>query len=614
MRSRPAHAAFYVALATACGFLAGTAFAPVAAQGPADPTITVHVDDTEGSAGDEVSIFLRTYAPRPLGQGQLCIVVRRPERRGARSLAPAHHAADVADVIADDGAPFAAFLGGEVFSETGDAIADFLLRNEEAGQELRIDFASPSATINVDDLAPLVRLDFRLRDDLAIGDTFVLELDLERSIALDAGGSTVPLGSAPGRLFVVEAGTRGGAGLLRFEQRTYDATESSRVAVVTVERVRGSDGEVSVEVTTFAGTATPGDDYLDQDRVLSWGSGELGSRIVPIPILADDRIEDTETVRIALGAVSGGARLDPERSTAVLAIHDVPPRPVSRRGAIRVASPRFQAVEAAGELVVVVERFGGDEGAVSVDYATADLSAEAGTDYEPASGSLHWADGESGAKDIRIVLLDDDLDEGLETAELRLLRARGGAQLDLGGSVGRLEILDDDAPDTSCVSGPFVGCLQAGRFQVRARWRAQGARGSATDAPGRTTDARGSATDAPGRTTDARGSATDAPGRAPDAPGSAPYAAGRAWAETVSDSAGYFWFFSPDNAELLFKVLDACALPDAPGFWVSIAAATPLDYTVFVTDVLTGVSKEYSGSAAQPPAPVLDTETFRDCR
>ncbi|HUP25044.1 MAG TPA: Calx-beta domain-containing protein [Thermoanaerobaculia bacterium] len=579
MRSRPARAAVYLALATTCGLLEGMAFAPVAAQGPVEPTITVHVDDTEASAGDEVSIFLRTYAPRPLGQGQLCIVVRRPERRRARSLAPAHHAADVADVTTEDDAPFAAFLGGEVFSETGDAVADFLLRTEGADQELRIDFASPSATINVDDLAPLARLDFRLRDDLVIGDTFVLELDLERSIALDPGGLTVPLGSAPGSLFVVEAGTRGGAGLLRFEQRTYHATESSGVAVITVERVRGSDGEVSVDFTTSPGTATPGDDYLDQDGVLSWASGELGSRTVLIPVLADDRIEDTETVRIALGAVSGGARLDPERSTAVLAIHDVPPRPLPRRGAIRVASPRYQAVEAAGELVVEVERFGGDDGAVSVDYATADLSAEAGTDYEPASGSLHWADGESGPKDIRIVLLDDDLDEGLETAELRLLRARGGAQLDLGGRVARLEILDDDAPDTSCVPGPFVGCLQAGRFQVRARWRAS----------------------------DARGSATDAPGRAPDA-------AGRAWAETVSDSAGWFWFFSPDNAELLFKILDACALPEAPGFWVSIAAATPLEYTVFVTDVLTGVSKEYAGSAAQPPAPVLDTETFRDCR
>ena len=532
--------------------------APIAARQPAAPLITLHVDEAEASPGADVSIFLRTYAPRPLGQGQLCIVVKRPStRRAARALTQGNRAVGTET-------PFVQLLGGEVFSDLGDAVADFLLAEHPEGQELRIDFASPSVTINTSDLGPLARLDFRLSEALEIGDTFVLELDLANSIALDRDGLQVPLGSAPGHLFIVEPGTRGGAGLLRFEQRTFVTPESATFAVITVERVRGSDGEVSVEVHTAPGTAVAGLDHDDASEVVTWQNGELGSRTFHVPLFTDAVAEPTETVALALGAVGGGARVDPVRRAAVLAIVDTPASPaIPRRGMLRLTGARYQSIEGAGELRAEVERVGSAEGAVSVDFATADLSAEAGSDYEPAIGNVSFADGERGPKPIAIEIIEDDRDEGLELAELRLVRVRGGAELDAAGVVARLELVDDDAPEDTCVPGPFAACLQGGRFLVRARWR------TADDA-------------------------------------------GPAWTESVSDSSGYLWFFSPENAEVLFKVLDACAMPGAPGYWVGIAAATPVDYTVVVTDVETGLSKEYTSDSAQS-APLLDFETFRDC-
>jgi hypothetical protein len=554
-----------LAAASFCALLA----APSAARQPAAPLVTLHVDEAEAPPGADVSIFLRTYAPRPLGQGQLCIVVKRPAtRRTARALAPgASPEADTASAIdraAATETPFVELLGGEVFSDLGDAVADFLLADHPEGQELRIDFASPSVTVNTSDLGPLARLDFRLSPAVEIGDTFVLELDLAHSLALDRDGLPVPLGSAPGHLFIVEPGTRAGAGLLRFAQRTFVSTESARFAVVTVERVRGSDGEVGVEVHTAPGTATAGLDHDDASEVVTWQNGELGSRTFHVPLLADDVAEPTETVALALGSVGGGARVDPVRRAAVLAILDAPALPaVPKRGMIRLTGARFQSTEGAGELLAEVERIGSAEGAVSVDFATADLSAEAGSDYEPAAGNVSFADGERGPKPIAIEIFEDDRDEGLELAELRLVRARGGAQLDADGVVARLELVDDDAPEETCVPGPFAACLHGGRFLVRAHWRTEDD-------------------------------------------------AGPAWAESVSDSSGYLWFFSPENAEVLFKVLDACAMPGAPGYWVGIGAATPIDYTVVVTDVQTGVSKEYTRDSVQS-APLLDSETFRDC-
>ncbi len=49
----------------------------------------------------------------------------------------------------------------------------------------------------------------------------------------------------------------------------------------------------------------------------------------------------------------------------------------------------------------------------------------------------------------------------------------------------------------------------------------------------------------------------------------------------TSDQSGVLWFFEPDNAEVLIKVLDGCA---ANGHrWVFVAPATDLDFTLWVT-------------------------------
>lgn len=49
---------------------------------------------------------------------------------------------------------------------------------------------------------------------------------------------------------------------------------------------------------------------------------------------------------------------------------------------------------------------------------------------------------------------------------------------------------------------------------------------------------------------------------------------------------GLFWFFSPDNPELLIKVLNACGLNGR--FWVFFSAGTNVGLSVNVTDTITG--------------------------
>ena len=84
-------------------------------------------------------------------------------------------------------------------------------------------------------------------------------------------------------------------------------------------------------------------------------------------------------------------------------------------------------------------------------------------------------------------------------------------------------------------------------------------------------------------------------------------------AELVSDSGetALFWFFSPDNTEMLVKVLDACAINER--FWVFASAATDLAFTLKVTDLETEETRTYENPAGQPAMAINDTNAFESC-
>jgi len=73
-----------------------------------------------------------------------------------------------------------------------------------------------------------------------------------------------------------------------------------------------------------------------------------------------------------------------------------------------------------------------------------------------------------------------------------------------------------------------------------------------------------------------------------------------------TDSKG-FWFFTPQDVDVVVKVLDARGLNGK--FWVFVGSLTTEAYTVTVTDTLTGASKTYTNPAGQT-ASQSDTSAF----
>ena len=79
---------------------------------------------------------------------------------------------------------------------------------------------------------------------------------------------------------------------------------------------------------------------------------------------------------------------------------------------------------------------------------------------------------------------------------------------------------------------------------------------------------------------------------------------------TANDS-GLFYFFDSENWEVLVKVLDGCALNDH--FWVFAAATTDVEYTLQVTDTMTGEVQEYFNPLGQASPAITDTSAFETC-
>ena len=112
------------------------------------------------------------------------------------------------------------------------------------------------------------------------------------------------------------------AGKLQFSSQTYNTTEDIGTMVITVSRVDGATGSVSVNYATSNGTATAGSDYTAASGTLNFIHGET-SQSFSIPIVNDSVFEPDETVNLTLSNPTGDGTLGTP-TTATLTIKPPP--------------------------------------------------------------------------------------------------------------------------------------------------------------------------------------------------------------------------------------------------------------------------------------------------
>jgi parallel beta-helix repeat protein len=228
-----------------------------------------------------------------------------------------------------------------------------------------------------------------------------------------------------------------GPGAIQFTHSQFEVDESGAFAEIRVVRAGGKDGEVSVDYDFVSGTATDGQDFTALSGTLTFPHAEF-SQIIQIPILGDLLSENDETVSLTLSNPTNGAVLG-DRATSQLTIVDD-----DKAGQLQFLSSSYVANEISGALNVVVERFGGTQGAITVDFELEDGTALSTHDYVYDSGTLAFADGED-SQIIVVQISDDQLGEGSEYFNVTLSNPTGGASLG-DPSTTAITIGDNETP------------------------------------------------------------------------------------------------------------------------------------------------------------------------
>lgn len=205
----------------------------------------------------------------------------------------------------------------------------------------------------------------------------------------------------------------------QFESATYSVAEDAGAVLINGTRGDDTNSTAAVDYATSDLTATNGLDYRGTTNTLSFASGEK-VKLVSVPILNDGITEPTKTFRVTLSNPSGG--LLGTRTTTTVTIQDNDPGLGFELGS-------YSVWEGAGEINLVVLRGNGwNLGPITVDYATSNLTATAGPDYQALAGTLEFQENET-VKSLAIPIFRDALVEGSETFRVTLSNATGGATL-----------------------------------------------------------------------------------------------------------------------------------------------------------------------------------------
>jgi plastocyanin len=331
-------------------------------------------------------------------------------------------------------------------------------------------------------------------------------------------------------------------------------------------------------------------------------------------------------------------------------------------GSLRLSASNYNVNEGAGNVTLTFQRTGGDDGAVSVHYATSNGSATSGSDYTAKSGTVSWADKDDSNKTVSVAITNDTAQESTETFNVTLSAPGGGATLD-SPAAATVTIVDNDSGGSGSlpVAPDALKASALSKTQVQLNWHDNssnetgfvievqtGTNGGAfvqagtagANATGATIGNLTPATFYTFRVRATNGNGASANSNLASATTDTDAAAcvdddntmclngdrfrvETAWetsnptqtgighrVELTSDT-GYFWFFTSTNVEMVVKVLNACGLNSR--YWVFAGGLTNVKVVITVTDSQTGKIVTYVNPPNTQFQPIQDTGAFATC-
>ncbi|MDA8962404.1 Ig-like domain-containing protein, partial [Congregibacter sp.] len=228
------------------------------------------------------------------------------------------------------------------------------------------------------------------------------------------------------------------------------------LATITVTRSGDAQNTQTVDIATALGGSDTAevDDFTANSATLTFAQG-VTSQTFTVQTTADDVFEGPETLSALLSNATGGATISDDRGVVSILDDGTGPDPDGPDGpdtpdddtpTLSISGPTT-IDEDAGTATYTVTLSNASTGQVSVDYATSDGTAVAGSDYTATNGTLVFAADET-SKQVTVSITDDTMDEVDETFSIGLSNLVGEATLGTD-SAGTTIVDNDPAPNVA---------------------------------------------------------------------------------------------------------------------------------------------------------------------
>lgn len=213
-----------------------------------------------------------------------------------------------------------------------------------------------------------------------------------------------------------------------------EGTGGTTTARFTVSLSSPTDGAVSVDYGTQSGSAAAGKDFAAASGTVTFGPGQT-AKSVDVSVVGDSLNEADESFGLELSNPQGANVADGHGVGSIL---DDDPRPLASISDASITEGNDGTRTLT--FTITLDRPSGQ--VVGVDWATDDGTATAGSDYQPANGTVSFDPGET-SKTVSVAIVGDTSSEGPQTFFVNIVGMSNGEP---GHAQGVGTISDDDGP------------------------------------------------------------------------------------------------------------------------------------------------------------------------
>ncbi|MCB0208432.1 MAG: DUF5123 domain-containing protein [Anaerolineae bacterium] len=226
--------------------------------------------------------------------------------------------------------------------------------------------------------------------------------------------------------------------IVDFSSSDFSVNEGDGSATITVTLNLASPDDVFVDYETADNTATVGSDYTAVSGTLTITAG-LTTATFQVPITDDLLFEDDELVDLSLSNPQGATLTGAVNHPASLTIID------NDLVTIDFSAAAYSVNENAGPAIITVTLASPVSDTVTVDYASTDNTATAGSDYTDVTTGTLIFPANTTVQTFTVPISNDAILEGAETVTLTLSNPISGSLVNAINNPAVLTILDDEA-------------------------------------------------------------------------------------------------------------------------------------------------------------------------